>query len=145
MIDKQNKVVAIGNPFQNPQIQELYLSILRGDSRKEKPDQITEVFIEQSSVDLGEFDWTIAQKINFTLRNQGKKLLIINDVVASCGCISLDYSKKPIKPGEDVSIVVTYKAEKPEYFNKNLLVYANTQSPIQLTVKGSAKLNKEKE
>lgn len=138
LIDKQNKVVAIGDPFQNPKIKDLYLSILNEDSRKEKSNITTHVSVEQPSVDLGRFDWTVAQTVDFKLKNQGEKPLVINDVVASCGCISVDYPKQPIAAGKDALIKITYKAEKPEYVNKILMVYANIESAVRLTVKGNA-------
>jgi hypothetical protein len=73
------------------------------------------------------------------LINQGENPLVVNDVITSCGCISVNYPKKPILPKETLLITITYKAEKPEYINKVLTVYANTKTPLRLTVNGSAK------
>lgn len=139
LVDRQNKVVALGNPFQNPQIRELYLSVLNGKGTHEKSTTLTKAFVEEPVIDMGEFDWKIPQTIDFKLINQGDKPMVINDVVTSCGCISVNYSKHPIEPGKNALVTAIYKAEKPEFFIKKLIVYANTQSTLQLTVKGSAK------
>lgn len=139
LIDRQHKVLAMGNPFQNPKIKELYLNIISGDANKPgSSSSITELAAEQSVIDLGEFDWETPQKAIFRLNNTGENRLVINDVVASCGCISLDYLKNPIEAGKEVLIQVTYKAEKPEFFNKKLTVYANSKIPLQLIIKGHA-------
>ena len=37
----------------------------------------------------------------------------------SCGCTSVDYSEEPIRPGNSISLNVTYKADHPEHFDKN--------------------------
>jgi hypothetical protein len=139
LIDGQNNVVAMGNPFDNPKIKELYLNILNGKTEQSRPDSnLTEISVDQPVVDLGEFDWETPKTATFRLNNRGNKRLVINDVVPSCGCISVDFPKAPVDPGKELVITATYKAEKPGYFRKTLTVYTNTKTPLQLTVTGSA-------
>jgi hypothetical protein len=38
LIDRQNKVAAVGNPFENPKIKELYLNMLCGELKQNRPD-----------------------------------------------------------------------------------------------------------
>jgi hypothetical protein len=64
--------------------------------------------------------------------------IVSNDVVSSCGCISVVFPKAPVCPGNDLVITATYMVEKPEYFSKVLTVYANTKTPLRLTIRGSA-------
>ena len=139
LVDKQNKVAAIGDPFQNARIKELYLNMFSGNLKQDQSEaHLTEIAADQSIVDLGEFDWKTPKEAIFRLKNTGKNKLVVNDVVASCGCISVDFPKTPINSGENAIITVTYKADKPEFFSKALIVYANTKTPLKLTVKGSA-------
>jgi len=139
LVDKKNKVVALGDPFQNPKIKELYLKIIGGDIEQPKASSpTTKVEVDKSEVDLGEFDWKTPQEATFKLKNIGKKHLVINDIISSCGCMSVSYSSIPVEPGKEVLIQITYKAEKQEYFIKKLIVYTNSETPLQLTVKGSA-------
>ena len=44
----------------------------------------------------------------FTYTNVGEENLVINQAIASCGCTVPEYTKTPIKPGEQGQIKVTY-------------------------------------
>ena len=143
LLDKDNRVLAIGNPIHNPKVKELYLKIIQGsDMLREDESKIikTKVHIGPIDVSLGSFDWQKEQKTTFTLKNIGDKPLVIEDVNTSCGCTTVNYSKEPIQPGKELVLEVSYKAEHAEHFNKTITVYCNSESsPIRLTILGNAK------
>ena len=141
LLNQDNKVVAMGNPVQNPQIKDLYLNIISGDKADLKENRTqTDVELEDTLVDLGIFDSKKEQKCIFTIQNTGKNLLVIDDINTSCGCTTVEYSKEPVQSGKSIDIAVTYKAEHPEHFNKTITVYCNSESsPLQLKIKGDAK------
>ena len=60
----------------------------------------------------------------FTAKNIGKDPIAIYNVVSSCGCTNVQWSRQPIKPGESGTIQGTYDnlgAATP--FDKSLTVY----------------------
>lgn len=64
---------------------------------------------------------------------------MIDDVITSCGCTSVVYSREPVQPGKSLDLAVTYKADHPEHFNKTITVYCNVpDSPLQLKITGDA-------
>lgn len=67
------------------------------------------------------------QKTTFTFTNIGKAPLVLNQVVASCGCTVPHYDKKPIAPGQKGTIEVTYsgKGMFPGHFKKSIIVRSN--------------------
>lgn len=141
LLDKENKVLAIGNPVHNPKVKELYLKIIRGDkpSFSKNGEVKTEAVFDRTSISLGRFDWREEQKVTFTLKNVGDKPLVIEDVSTSCGCTTVDYPKEPAQSGKDLVLAGTYKAERQEYFNKTITVYCNAEtSPVKLTISGDA-------
>lgn len=142
LLDKDNKVLAIGNPIHNPHIKELYLKIIQGEQieEKDKSKQIkTKVDVDKTSVSMGNFDWQEEQKAFFTLKNTGDNLLVIQDITTSCGCTTVAYSREPVQPGGEVTLEVAYKAEQPEYFKKTITVHCNAKpSPVKLTITGNA-------
>lgn len=141
LLDKDNKVVAIGNPIHNSKVKELYLKIILGDKKTKQTNvALTDIRLSESSIDMGTFDWCKEQNAIFTITNTGKFPLAIIDVVTSCGCLSSSYSMEPVQPGKRISLSVNYKADYPEYFNKTLTVYCNAKgSPFQLKISGNAK------
>lgn len=66
-------------------------------------------------------------KTTFTFTNIGKAPLVLNQVVASCGCTVPCYDKKPIAPGQKGTIEVTYsgKGMFPGHFKKSITVRSN--------------------
>lgn len=67
------------------------------------------------------------QKTTFTFTNVGQGPLVINQVVASCGCTVPKYDKRPIAPGQKGSIEVTYngRGKFPGHFKKSITVRTN--------------------
>ena len=57
LLDRSNRVIAIGNPIHNPQIKELYLNIIQEKCPVSNKEVRTEVDIKDKSIFLGKFDW----------------------------------------------------------------------------------------
>lgn len=76
LLNKENKVVAVGNPIHNPNIRDLFLNIISGGTflPDEKRPQ-TEVKIEALSMDLGMFDWKKNRNVFLPLRIREKSCL----------------------------------------------------------------------
>ena len=139
LLDKDNKVVAMGNPVLNPKIKDLYLGIIKGEKETGRAANVTSVSVNQTVLDFGSFPQSEKQEKSFVLTNTGNGLLMIQDIVTSCGCTKVEYSKEPVRPGGTLEVKVIYEAERAEHFNKTVTVYCNTKdSPLRLTVKGNA-------
>ena len=67
------------------------------------------------------------QKTSFTFTNTGNKPLVINQIVASCGCTTPNYDKKPIAPGQKGKVDVVYNGnENPGSSESRHLCYDMT-------------------
>ncbi|MEL5893766.1 DUF1573 domain-containing protein [Bacteroides sp. GD17] len=142
LLNRDNKVIAMGNPIYNPKVKELYINIVQGKNvnTSKSINLQTEVKVDSNFISLGDFDWQKEQKATFFLKNTGNKPLVVEHVNTSCGCTSVSYSKEPVQPGKDIALEVTYKADHPEHFNKTITVYCNADtSPIVLKISGNAK------
>ena len=140
LLDKNNKIVAIGNPILNPMVKELYLEKLT-EMQGSKPKAMqTEVSLDKAELDFGTFPKNEVKEGKFQLTNTGKNLLVVYDVITSCGCTKAEYSKNPVRPGETLELTVRYEADEVGLFNKMLIIYSNAiGSPLKLRVKGQVK------
>ncbi len=137
LLDKENKVVAIGSPVLNPKIKDLYLEIITG-KKKETDKSVTTVSTDQSEKDFGNIPLNERREHVFRLINTGNKPLVVYDVVTSCGCSKAEYGKEPVCPGETLDLKVIYHAEDKGRFHKSLRVYCNVEeSPLKLTIVGT--------
>ena len=140
LLDKDNKVVAMGNPVHNPKVKELYLGVITGSRASKSSGQATRISVNHTNLDFGTFPKEERQERSFVLTNTGRGLLVIQDITTSCGCTQVEYSKEPVRPGGTLEVKVIYEAEKAEHFSKTVTVYCNTEdSPLRLTIKGDAK------
>lgn len=74
----------------------------------------------------------------FTLTNNGPDPVSIFEVVSSCGCTDVTWTKGSIKPGEKGTISATYKNEDGAMpFDKTLTVYiSGVKRPVVLRLRG---------
>ena len=103
--------------------------------------QATEMSIEFNKTihDFGYIDVNSGPKsYAFYFKNISKQMVIIQTVISSCGCTTPEWTKEPIKPGENGKIDVTFLNDQGAYpFDKSLTVYVTGSSrPIVLRIKG---------
>lgn len=138
LLDANNRVSVIGNPIHNRAVRELYMKTLTGQETEKSVNTMIEVPIHE--LDLGTLTVGEEKTVSFTLRNSGAKRLLIYDVVTSCGCTAAKFEKKPINPGKETAITVTYTADEIGKFNKTITVHLNTEdSPVKLKIRGEVK------
>jgi hypothetical protein len=64
---------------------------------------------------------------DFTFTNTGDCPLVITRATASCKCVDIEYSKRPIPVGGHGKITVSYNPKKQKgVFYKAIQIYANT-------------------
>ena len=88
----------------------------------------SEIRFDKLTVNFGTFsEANPVKKTTFTFTNVGNQPLVINQVVASCGCTVPKYDKRPIAPGQKGTIDVTYngKGKFPGHFKKSITVRTN--------------------
>ncbi len=71
----------------------------------------------------------------FTFKNTGNEPVTLNNVHASCGCTTPEWTKEPVLPGKSGSIKATYNAAAAAPFSKTITVTSNVGTKV-LTIKG---------
>lgn len=135
LLDKNNKVVVIGNPVHNPNVKELYLEEI---SRKQPVAPIqTTVKVEKESLLLETIPLGKSKDTLFTLVNTGYQPLVIIDVTTTCGCAQTLFDKHPVQPGESLHIKVGVTPENKGLFDETITVKCNTNQLIKLNIRGN--------
>ena len=78
------------------------------------------------------------QTFDFIVTNIGTQPLVIQNVVASCGCTTPDWTKQPIPAGGTGKVTAIYDPkDRPGQFSKTLSVYSNSKPEVVvLVIKG---------
>lgn len=74
---------------------------------------------------------------NFEIVNTGKTPLKLDNVQASCGCTTPEWSRDAIAPGATAQIKVGYNAAAIGGFEKPVTITYNTSQTKQLIIKGT--------
>ena len=137
LLDNRNKVIAIGNPIHNPNVRTLYLNLILSDSICESRDLIQTKISLPETIDMGVFDWSEEKEAMLIIKNLGVVSLTVENIVTSCGCTSVEYSRRPVSLKDSLVIKIKYKAESPGYFNKDIAIYCNVpSSPVYVKLSG---------
>lgn len=107
-----------------------------------------EIKFEKLTHNFGKFSEN-APKVTtvFKFTNVGDAPLVINQAVASCGCTVPEYTKAPIKPGEQGTIKITYNGagKFPGHFKKSITVRTNGKVEMtRLYIEGDMEAAKDK-
>lgn len=77
---------------------------------------------------------------DFKFKNSGQSILVIHSVESSCGCLDVQKPAKPIKPGKNASISLTFhpNATQYGYVKRYVDVYNNSSNLplVHLTICG---------
>ena len=73
---------------------------------------------------------------SFEIVNTGKTPLKLDDVHASCGCTTPEWSRDPIAPGATAQIRVGYNAAVEGQFDKTITITYNSTQAKQLKISG---------
>jgi Protein of unknown function (DUF1573) len=72
----------------------------------------------------------------FEITNTGKEPLLLENVQASCGCTTPEWSREPIASGATVPIKVGYNAYSEGHFNKTVTIFYNNGQTKALIISG---------
>ena len=99
----------------------------------------TKMQVSASEHDFGTFKEEAGrQTFDFILTNTGTNPLVIQNVVASCGCTTPEWTRQPIPVGGNGKVTAIYDPKNyPGKFSKTLSVYTNTKPQVVvLVIKG---------
>ncbi len=134
LIDRNHRVIAMGNPVVNGGIGKLYLSKIGEDSTVSQDiSQEEEVF----EFNFGEIP--SGEKVShvFKLHNESADTLKVRDVITSCECTSGTVSTRIILPGSGYDLTAEFQDTVPgEFFRTISILFENKKPDIQFELSG---------
>lgn len=96
-----------------------------------------QITTQHETVDCGQVKFRQPVTAEFQMKNDGNAPLVIERVLSSCGCTTVDYPKRRIAPGENFVVKATYDAKQMGTFYKQIGICAQgASSPFTLTMRG---------
>ena len=92
---------------------------------------------ESETIDYGKIDKGANGERIFTFTNVGDQPIIIKNIQSSCGCTVPKKPEKPIMPGENGEIKVSYDTKRVGGFSKSITIFSNaTEAAKVIRIKG---------
>lgn len=136
LLDKENSVVAVGNPTHSPAIRELYIKQIQGDHSVAKPAIQTTATLEPTEVNFGKFTMKEKRTAELVVTNNGDQPLELLEAISSCGCTDVTFSKEPVSPGKSITVQICFTPQETGMFSKAVTLYANIKQPFVFTLRG---------
>jgi hypothetical protein len=99
--------------------------------------QTETIKLSETSFDFGKIPQGKPVTHNFFIENTGKDSLKIENVQASCGCTTPEWSRTPVLAGGKSTIKVGYNAASEGQFEKSITIYYNGGQVKQLLIRGN--------
>lgn len=93
--------------------------------------------LKQAGFDFGKIQQGRPVTHVFEVTNTGKEPMRLENVQASCGCTTPEWSPEPIKPGGTATIKVGYNSASEGPFNKSVTIFYNGNQTRVLTISGN--------
>lgn len=100
LLDKQNRVMAVGNPALSPAVRELYIRRMTGKEEKTLARRLTLAEAEPAVINFGLLEGKETRTNRVKLTNRGKEPLVLLEATADCGCTETIFSREPLPPGK---------------------------------------------
>jgi hypothetical protein len=100
-----------------------------------KPAEVLQ--LKETSYNFGKIQQGRPVTHNFEILNTGKEPLMLDNVQASCGCTTPEWSRDAIQAGASTTIKVGYNAAAEGDFTKTITIHYNNLQVKTLTISGS--------
>ncbi|WP_289873565.1 DUF1573 domain-containing protein [uncultured Duncaniella sp.] len=143
LLDRNRRVIALGNPILNNSVAALYKSIISGQSSLSSD---FDAIVKVSNADIKLGTLTIGQEAKkpFTLTNLGNDTIHIRNIISSCHCSQASLSSRSIPPMSSINGEIRYREDSltgpiDTHININ---FENFDYPSVIRLKGNVNANK---
>lgn len=139
LVDRDNRVLGVGDPAVNPQIMRLYTSILTSDSvRTQRRMPKTSLVMFPAKMDIGRIAAGDSVVGEFHLGNYGDEPFVLDALVPSCECVTAVLSSDTIAPRSEAIMRVVFHEDEPiGSFERSVEVIGNIDPDFALTITGT--------
>jgi hypothetical protein len=98
---------------------------------------VEKVELKEKGFDFGKIPQGRPVTHLFTLVNKSTEPIVLENVMASCGCTTPEWSKDPVQPGATTTIKVGYNAAAEGAFTKSITVQVAGGEIKTFTISGN--------
>lgn len=138
LLDRHNRVVAVGNPALNPNIRELYIKRICGEKPKSlRQEKIPAEIIDRSSA-LGIIEPGSQIERELRIRSLADTILKIRSIVPDCDCVTAISATDELHPGQYIDITLKLQADTVvgKFTKQVAIFFEEYENPMTIKVHG---------
>ncbi|MDD2952431.1 MAG: DUF1573 domain-containing protein [Parabacteroides sp.] len=136
LLDKNNHVIAIGNPTTNLKIRNLYAKLV--SKNEEAIADSPSCIFSPTQLNCGELRLGKTYQYRINIQNILEKTVKIDTIIPSCECMDISHTPDSIKPSGSSYFIVTYHADIAGDLFKTAHIYIKgEESPYMITWEGT--------
>lgn len=138
LLDKDNKVLAIGDPAVNPKVMRLYTQILSNDTINPARLPYTVLSAANDEIQIGKVAAGDTICIPVSVKNEGNNEFVLDRVTTSCDYTTAELSSESIVPGETAMLTIHFS--EPDAigdFYRVVNIFGNTEQELSIEFYGT--------
>lgn len=138
LLDRNRRVLAIGNPIYNNAVADLYRSIISG--RKTFSVSGKQMIVaDKSKVRIGEIPLGKEYLCDFSLSNESPDTVFVRSLIPSCHCTEAVIPDTVIPPGEKLPVRITFREDSVtgDFIRTVNIFYYGFENPTVLEISGT--------
>ena len=139
LVDRNNRVLGVGDPAVNPRIMRLYTSILTSDSiRQQRSRPLTNLVMYPAFMKIGRIAAGDSVVGEFHVGNYGDEPFVLDALVPSCECVTAVLSSDTIAPHNEAIMRVVFREDEPiGSFERTVEIIGNIDPGFTLSITGN--------
>lgn len=138
LLDKDNKVLAIGDPAVNPRVMRLYTQILTSDTINPARLPYTSLSVENEEIRIGNVVVGDTSHIYVAVRNIGQNEFVLDKVITSCDCTTAELTPERIAPGEKAMLTIHFsESNAVGDFYRVVDIFGNIEHELSIELSGT--------
>lgn len=138
LVDRNHKVLAVGDPAINPGVMEHYLRVLTNGTINPKSLPKTILQSSQYSIDLGNVVRGDTAVCNFVITNVGTSDFMLDEIISSCDCTVASIDNYKLVPGDSTILTVRFsETEEVGPFYRLISIFGNLEEELTFEITGT--------
>lgn len=140
LIDRDNRVLAIGDPAINPKVMQLYTRILTNDTINIAHMPQTRIHAESDNISLGAVRTGDVIRQTIQISNIGDHDFVLDKILTSCDCTTAYLSTQTIPIGGEALLTITCQENNAiGDFYREIYIFGNIAEELTIEINGSVK------
>lgn len=133
LIDRNGKILALGNPTENEGIRRHIMSIVTGHDEDETPSPLT---VNNNKTDIGTVPHSCRREFEFYVNNASTDTVKVNNILTPCECITAKADS--ILPGGSGAVRIRFDASMTDgaFHHPVVVRYRGISQPVILHIYG---------